>query len=273
MVRLICGRSNLLRTRAAADIIAHPILEMKLTAITRTPYISLASKSGLTATLRSFSTLNKENEHENRSAWIDFFERRKLIHQRELATNLPAANPGAASTSRSFSILSKENEPESKFTWADFFEMRKSMRRWELATGIITAAVSFFGSCFYLFTIASFDPTDQFFGIIDSYTLYIILPGFIAVLSYVAGLAGGSSLWRLSRDKNILPTIDKFNKNFYDRITNNRAPEAAIVSPIPKMSSPDYYGEKIFSPNDYRKWLKKQRVLSKRRQEAEKAYK
>jgi import inner membrane translocase subunit TIM23 len=48
-------------------------------------------------------------------------------------------------------------------------------------------------------------------------------------------------------------------KSFYDRIKRYRAdPSTSTLSnPIP-----DYYGEKIGSVQDYRKWLKDQRAFS-----------
>lgn len=168
------------------------------------------------------------------------------------------------SFSTDYSTTTTTNEKE-KCSWEEFFENRRTMRYYEIATGILTASLAFAGSTFYLFTIASFDPTGQFFGILDSYTLYLIAPGFVAVISYVVGLAAGSSIWRITRMKNTIASFDKCNKNFYNRITKFRAPNSANVSPIPNLSSPDYYGEKIFSAADYRKWLKKQRLLLRRR--------
>ena len=54
-------------------------------------------------------------------------------------------------------------------------------------------------------------------------------------------------------------------KSFYDRIKRYRADPAASS---PQNPIPDYYGEKIASVKDYRRWLKDQRAFNLKKNKA-----
>lgn len=54
-------------------------------------------------------------------------------------------------------------------------------------------------------------------------------------------------------------------KSFYARIKRYRADPS---SSSPQNPIPDYYGEKIASVKDYRRWLKDQRVFNRKKNRA-----
>lgn len=69
-------------------------------------------------------------------------------------------------------------------------------------------------------------------------------------------------VWTVSarrwRDRRADNTILQKEKSFYDRIRQKRADPS---SSSPQNPIPDYYGEKIASVKDYRRWMKDQRAF------------
>ncbi|KAF0421506.1 mitochondrial import protein Pam17 [Gigaspora margarita] len=145
----------------------------------------------------------------------------------------------------------------STLTWNDYFTLRRRRRIAERVITIPTTLGGFGLSLGYVAT-REFDPT-PIFG-----QEPIIIYG---IGTLVCGLSGlligpilGSSLWKLFHQEEVR-LMEQRDREFYEHIRKNRADPSLHTLRNP---APDYYGEKIKSVADYRKWLRKQREIVKK---------
>lgn len=86
----------------------------------------------------------------------------------------------------------------------------------------------------------------------------------IGALGWLSGPLVGNAVWK-GRVKKMgyAEQVDRKEREFYHHLTKNRVdPRMQSVSnPVP-----DYYGEKIGSIKDYRRWLRDQRAYNKKTQ-------
>lgn len=80
-------------------------------------------------------------------------------------------------------------------------------------------------------------------------------PDRCAGLGYLIGPAIGSTCWRLMHRAR-LPLLDARERELHRRIVKYRVPPELTPANNPRL--PDFYGEKIGSLQDYRKWLRDQ---------------
>jgi import inner membrane translocase subunit TIM23 len=73
---------------------------------------------------------------------------------------------------------------------------------------------------------------------------------------FIAQVSWERKMWSSKQD---MLTISQKEKSFYARIKKYRADAS---SSSPQNPIPDYYGEKIASVKDYRRWLKDQRAFN-----------
>lgn len=134
--------------------------------------------------------------------------------------------------------------------WADFFKLRKQETRINTCSSIFTALSGVSVSWTYLSNM-QIDPTQMIFGFDP---LLMICVGLVASggLGYLFGPLLGSTIFNM-KNKKIMPTYNRKNKDFLEHIKKNRvdASSQSFSNPVP-----DYYGEKIGSLNEYRQWLR-----------------
>jgi len=72
----------------------------------------------------------------------------------------------------------------------------------------------------------------------------------------------GSAVWRWRNGGRVVGEVAEKEREFFKRIKKFRVDPAgsSMQNPVP-----DYYGEKIGSVVDYRRWLKDQRAFNKKR--------
>lgn len=81
------------------------------------------------------------------------------------------------------------------------------------------------------------------------------------LVGWMAGPFLGTAIWRM-RNSGVVKEMEVKEKVFFSRIKKHRVDPAgsSMNNPVP-----DYYGEKIASVHDYRRWLKDQKVFNKKK--------
>ncbi|QIW96851.1 hypothetical protein AMS68_002369 [Peltaster fructicola] len=136
-------------------------------------------------------------------------------------------------------------------------------RRRFMATGVsvvCAVAAAIFGSPL----IGEFDIDTKVAQATGLDPLVIIAAGSltVAVGGWFAGRILGGLLFSLwARQGGWSRIFSEKEKSFFDRIKRYRADPS---SSSPQNPIPDYYGEKIGSVKDYRRWLKDQRAFTKK---------
>nr|KAJ3418850.1 TIM23 complex component [Polyrhizophydium stewartii] len=152
-------------------------------------------------------------------------------------------------------------KPVADLNWTSFFALRKSRRNTERAVGGLAGAVGLFAGTYYFMFVAEFDPYDTFMGLDPSFPYMTAAMG-VGVVSFAVGNLVARSLWRFTRNPPLLRAFDAKEKEFHKHIVRHRPvnlPQFAGQSGTRLPTPPDYYGEKIFSLADYRKWIRRQR--------------
>lgn len=227
--------------------------------------IQLSSQRQMTS--KSLSTCAKRHAS---SAILLRSSRPRLSSSQELAPL--AANPPSNSTptsfftpslcrTRSVSTTSAPNTASQILDWNTFFRLRTSRRRYALSSSIVSA-VATTGTAFVLLTeipdaastVQALVPTDPFIS--------MGLTTFAATfLGWLIGPAFGNGIWRLLH-RSRLPEFTVKEKAFFERIKRHRVDPtgASTNNPVP-----DFYGEKVGSVGDYRRWLKDQRAFNRKK--------
>jgi hypothetical protein len=147
--------------------------------------------------------------------------------------------------------------------WNEFFKTRTTRNRFQLGFGLLSGFISFQSSAFYLLTQKKFDPTYQLIPDVDMTVVYI---GGV-LLAGIGGFIGGNlianPIFRLIKPKEFLQVFDQKERNLSKRIRLNRAADLSKVGVEANTGHLDYFGEKIHSVKDYRKWLIIQRDFKK----------
>ncbi|CAG8437922.1 16803_t:CDS:2 [Acaulospora morrowiae] len=143
---------------------------------------------------------------------------------------------------------------DGKLTWNDYFALR---RRRKVTERIVTYPLAFGGFSASLVYVATreFDPTPIFGQ--EPFLIYSIGTVFCGITGLLIGPVVGSSLWRLFHREEVR-LMEQRDREFYEHVKKNRADPALHSLRNP---APDYYGEKVKSVEDYRKWLRKQREI------------
>lgn len=164
-------------------------------------------------------------------------------------------------------------------SWSDYFSHRKSRNMIRPIIGI-PASISAFTA---VATLVPFSPFTPIIGMDPAFAFTFV--GLISsALAYQVGAVGGHVLWRI-KNPPLAKQMDRMDKVFFDKIKLNRAERgrspyvystesgsSAIKSVMltqQKNSNAgsasgggnreDFYGEKIKSVGDYRRWLRRQR--------------
>lgn len=145
---------------------------------------------------------------------------------------------------------SSTDASQSYLSWNDFLAKRFQRRRLNLFSSVIAGFTGMFIGGGVVFNM-EIDPTEQIYGydITNVMAAGLILCGFAGAL---LGPTVGSLIFKLSLGKNF-PAFNKKNAEFLGHIQRNRPDPSkqTMANPVP-----DYYGEKIGSLKDYRRWLR-----------------
>ncbi|KIK62838.1 hypothetical protein GYMLUDRAFT_41714 [Collybiopsis luxurians FD-317 M1] len=177
------------------------------------------------------------------------------------SASTPKPVPSAASGSSSAASASElgaanaaKKSAQETLSWPQYLTIRRSKRRWQNLAAFPSSILGLLGGAAYFGGLDT-DPLKPIFGV-DPFMFY----GFCTVAcmggGYLIGPTLGAFIWRrLPSTRKYGSVIDKKDKEFYERIAKNRV-DVTLQSPTSPV--PDYYGEKIGSLHEYRKWLRDQ---------------
>ncbi|KAJ1995007.1 TIM23 complex component [Dimargaris cristalligena] len=153
-----------------------------------------------------------------------------------------------------------QTDPATDLTWDQFFKMRRNRRLVE-RMAIVPSTLSTLSIGGLYFLDQEIDPTAMIFGF-DPILVYGIGMVGCGLAGFLLGPVFGGGLWKLSH-RQWSKRMESKDVEFYKHIVQNRADPSqhSFRNPIP-----DFYGEKINSLADYRKWLRKQRAHQQKAQ-------
>ncbi|KAK3073538.1 TIM23 complex component [Teratosphaeriaceae sp. CCFEE 6253] len=163
-----------------------------------------------------------------------------------------------ASSTPATSPTSDSLPPANLLTWDRFFEIRRRKRYINLLASAVTAGATVMVVAPILAQqdidtwgaqISGIDPI----FVLGLSTFAVAAGGWLCGPSFGSGLFG---VWAARRGW--AKAIQEKEKSFYMRIKRFRADPS---SSSPQNPIPDYYGEKVASVKDYRRWLKDQRAF------------
>lgn len=147
-----------------------------------------------------------------------------------------------------------------QLTWNRFLELRRTRRKISVVASSFSAVTTtFFG--LKAFMQGGYDATlSASLGIDPILAAGFSTIGFMA-MGWLIGPFFGGALFN-ARYAGIRKDIESKERAFYDRIKRHRVDptSSSMANPVP-----DYYGEKIGSVADYRRWLKDQRAFNLKR--------
>ncbi|KAJ1930333.1 TIM23 complex component [Tieghemiomyces parasiticus] len=172
-----------------------------------------------------------------------------FIAQRPLTT--PPGQTQGSTTAASSAPVSEEHLDVS---WAEFFRLRQQRRLTERLTMVPTTLATLSLGGTYLLE-KEIDPTNLIFGF-DPMMIYGVAMVGCGLAGVLIGPVIGGALWKLTHRRHSR-SMEHKDLEFYHHIAANRADPSqhSFRNPIP-----DFYGEKINSLSDYRKWLRKQKA-------------
>jgi import inner membrane translocase subunit TIM23 len=144
-------------------------------------------------------------------------------------------------------------------TWDRFFKVRRN-RRWLNAGCSLVTAVSSVAIGAPLLAQQDFDTWAAQASGLDPIIVMGISTFGIAAAGWLLGPVFGNGGFRIwAGRKGWTKEIAGKEKSFYARIKKYRADAS---SSSPQNPIPDYYGEKVASVKDYRRWLKDQKAFN-----------
>ncbi|KAF2201369.1 Pam17-domain-containing protein, partial [Delitschia confertaspora ATCC 74209] len=175
------------------------------------------------------------------------------------ARNASTTTP-ASTTTTSPSSASTTTTTTPTLTWNRFLALRKTRRKISVATSSLSAlATTFVG--LRIFVENNYDTVwSAAFGLDP-----IIVSGMSALgllgVGWLVGPFFGNAVFNVVY-RSIRGDIELKERQFYARIKKHRVDptSSSMANPVP-----DYYGEKIGSVADYRRWLKDQRAFNLKR--------
>ncbi|SGZ58330.1 CIC11C00000003582 [Sungouiella intermedia] len=142
------------------------------------------------------------------------------------------------------------NSSTTTMNWVDFFKLRKQNKRINVFSSSLTAFAGAFATLTYLGNV-EIDSEKPIMGIDP----FMVLGG-VVILGGVAGFAVGPFLgteFFNLRNRNILAQFRAKDLLFLQRVKRYRVDPSSqsFSNPVP-----DYYGERIYSLENYKQWLR-----------------
>lgn len=162
----------------------------------------------------------------------------------------------SSTTNSKIDVFSKNFQDS--LSWNEFLYLRRQNLRSGLIASIPSSFVGLSLGYFYFATI-QVDPTQTIFGI-DPFVVYLLATLASGGAGWLLGRPIGIALWKsfhFRRNK----LVQEKERDFFLHIQKNRVDPRyqSINNPVP-----DYYGEKIGSLSDYRRWLRDCRAYRKK---------
>ncbi|KAK5173663.1 TIM23 complex component [Saxophila tyrrhenica] len=149
--------------------------------------------------------------------------------------------------------------PEDVLTWNRFFDLRRKRRYLNLGSSLITAGATI-GVAGPIIAQQDIDGWAAQISGLDPIIVLGATTFAVAAGGWLCGPSFGTALFKTwAGRKGWNGAIAEKEKSFFARIRRYRADPA---SSSPQNPIPDYYGEKIASVKDYRRWLKDQRAFN-----------
>ncbi|KAF1949629.1 mitochondrial import protein Pam17, partial [Byssothecium circinans] len=152
------------------------------------------------------------------------------------------------------------SNPRTQLTWNDFLALRRTRRKISVVTsGVTSIATLYYG--LRVFIENGYDASlSASLGLDPLMVTGLSSFGMLAAGWLIGPVFGGaifSLRYRANRGE-----IQRKEREFYNRIKSHRVDptSSSMANPVP-----DYYGEKIGSVADYRRWLKDQRAFNLKR--------
>ncbi|KAF5388898.1 hypothetical protein D9757_005055 [Collybiopsis confluens] len=208
------------------------------------------STTGLVASpgLRSSSHLNVAVTFSGRTLGVRF----KSGKSTSTPKSSTSANANAALSSAGVDSgvgAKGKAQQHAPLTWPEYLGIRRTKRKWQNFSAIPCSILGLLGGASY-FGSLEIDPMKPILGL-DPFLFYGICTTACMGTGYLLGPTLGAFIWRrLPSIQKYEGTIDKMDKEFYERIARNRV-DVTLQSPTSPI--PDYYGEKIGSLHQYRK--------------------
>lgn len=137
-----------------------------------------------------------------------------------------------------------------ELTWVDYFKFKKQSNRINVASSVVTGAV---GGLITLNTLGNIelDLEKQIMG----FDPLMVMGGAVIIgggFGYLLGPFIGKPLFNVI-NKRAIEQFKVKDQVFLQRVKNNRVDPTSqsFSNPVP-----DYYGERIYSLNDYKQWLR-----------------
>lgn len=155
-----------------------------------------------------------------------------------------------ARTAQSLRGSVRFNSSKPTMNWVDFFQLKKQNTRVNVASSCFTGFLGAFATLTYLGNV-EIDVEKPIMGI-DPFMVMggaVILGG---VAGYLVGPSLGNVLFKL-KNRAVLQQFAAKDKVFLQRIKHNRVDPSSqsFSNPVP-----DYYGERIYSLESYKQWLR-----------------
>ncbi|KAF1963944.1 Pam17-domain-containing protein [Bimuria novae-zelandiae CBS 107.79] len=182
--------------------------------------------------------------------------KRPSLRPSPLALAIRHASTAASANTNAAPLSSQQ------LTWNDFFALRKTRRRASQVTSGFTAiGVAYAG--LQVFIGQGYDGALAATIGLDPIITTGLASAAMLTVGWLVGPFFSNVVFNL-RNRAIAPQITKKEREFYDRIKKHRVDptSSSMANPVP-----DYYGEKIGSVADYRRWLKDQRAFNLKRGE------
>ncbi|KAG5440262.1 hypothetical protein PCANB_001832 [Pneumocystis canis] len=157
-----------------------------------------------------------------------------------------------------FKVNVSQKDIRESLSWDEFLYLRRQNLRSGLIASVPSSLVGLSLGYFYFATI-QVDPAQTIFGI-DPFVIYLLATLACGGLGWLLGRPIGIGLWKSFHPKRS-KLIQEKERDFFLHIRKNRVDPRyqSINNPVP-----DYYGEKIGSLSDYRRWLRDCRVYRKK---------
>ncbi|OBA23510.1 Presequence translocated-associated motor subunit PAM17, mitochondrial [Metschnikowia bicuspidata var. bicuspidata NRRL YB-4993] len=145
--------------------------------------------------------------------------------------------------------------------WVDFFKLRKESKRISIVASSLTSVAGAFATLTYLGNV-EIDVEKPIMGIDP----FMVMGGVViigGVAGYLAGPSIGVRVFNMKNSKK-LPEFMVKEQNFLQRVQRNRVDPSSqsFSNPVP-----DYYGERIYSLDNYKQWLRDCNAFRRKTQE------
>ncbi|KAF2259177.1 mitochondrial import protein Pam17 [Lojkania enalia] len=168
-----------------------------------------------------------------------------------------------SSTASATSTNPTPNSPQSasnQLTWNRFLELRRTRRRISVLASSVTALATVMSGLRISIERNWDSMAAATVGLDPIVVTGLGAIGFLAT-GWLIGPFFGNSLFNVWY-RNIRSEFEAKEREFYNRVKRHRVDptSSSMANPVP-----DYYGEKIGSVADYRRWLKDQRAFNLKR--------